>query len=101
MLMNRSIPRSLKVVPLVALVCVALLVAWLAPRRSGAGRTASVQELQLKLRQLRGSTETSHAARPTSLRQLREKIRALKRAEPAAAVSKEELERRLEQLRRS
>lgn len=95
--------RSFKAAVLVALAFMALLLACLklAPRRTGASRSASVQELELELRQLRESVRGSHATRPMSQEQLKEQLRMLKKEGAAGTVSTEELELRLKQLRRS
>ena len=95
--------RSFQAVVLIALACVAVLLACLklAPRRT-ATRSASVQELELELRELRERARGSHATRPSTLAQLKEQLRMLKTEDGATgAASKEELERRLKMLRRS
>lgn len=69
----------------------------LAPRRT-ATRGASVQELELELRELRERERGSNATRPSTLGQLRDQLRMLKAEDGATgAVSTEELERRLRQ----
>jgi hypothetical protein len=103
MLTSLAIPRSLKAAVLVALACLALLLACLklAPWRTGASRSARVQDLELELRQLRQSGRGSQATRPISLQQLEEQLRTLKKQEPKGTVSREQLERHLKQLRPS